>query len=66
MMLMMLMIQVEDLYETPAFLWLPGVAGPKFNMTTRRVTMSNQIHHHQHPHTLGGLAYGFQYIDETY
>ena len=28
---------MEDLYETPAFLWLPGVAGPKFNMTTRKV-----------------------------
>ena len=28
---------MEDLYETPAFLWLPGVAGPKFNMTSKRV-----------------------------
>lgn len=25
---------VEDLYETPTDLWIPGVAGPKFNLTT--------------------------------
>jgi hypothetical protein len=28
---------VEHLYETPTQLWIPGVAGPKFNMTTNRV-----------------------------
>ncbi len=28
---------VEDLYETPTQLWIPGVAGPKFNITTGRV-----------------------------
>ncbi len=27
---------VEDLYETPTDLWIPGVAGPKFNLTTGR------------------------------
>ena len=27
---------VEDLYETPTDLWLPGVAGPKFNLSTGR------------------------------
>ena len=30
--------QVEDLYETPSFLWLPGVAGPKFDIETRMVS----------------------------
>ena len=30
--------QVEDLYETPSFLWLPGVAGPKFDIETRKVS----------------------------
>ena len=30
--------QVEDLYETPSFLWLPGVAGPKFDIDTKRVS----------------------------
>ena len=26
---------VEDLYETPSDLWLPGVAGPKFDIISR-------------------------------
>ena len=29
---------MEDLYETPAFLWLPGVAGPKFDIKTKKVS----------------------------
>ena len=52
-------VQVEDLYETPAFLWLPGVAGPKFNMTTRKVKISysaSSSHNHHHHHDGGGLA----------
>ena len=28
---------VEDLYETPMDLWIPGAAGPKFNVSTNRV-----------------------------
>ena len=25
------------MYETPSFLWLPGVAGPKFDIETKEV-----------------------------
>ena len=28
-------LAVEDLYETPSDLWLPGVAGPKFDIISR-------------------------------
>ena len=33
-----LLLAVDDLYETPSFLWLPGVAGPKFDIKTKKVT----------------------------
>ena len=32
-----LLAAVDDLYETPSFLWLPGVAGPKFDIKTKKV-----------------------------
>ena len=32
-----LMEAIGDLYETPTDFWRPGVAGPKFNMSTNRV-----------------------------
>ena len=28
---------MEELYETPSYLWLPGVAGPKFDIATKEV-----------------------------
>ena len=33
-----LLAAVDDLYETPSFLWLPGVAGPKFDIKTKKVS----------------------------
>ena len=33
-----LLLAVDDLYETPSFLWLPGVAGPKFDIKTKKVS----------------------------
>ena len=32
-----LLLAVEELYETPSYLWLPGVAGPKFDIATKEV-----------------------------
>ena len=29
---------IDDLYATPQFLWIPGAAGPKFNITTKSVS----------------------------
>ncbi len=31
---------VEDLYETPSDLWLPGVAGPKFDKKSKGRTVT--------------------------
>lgn len=33
-----LLLAIDDLYETPSFLWLPGVAGPKFDIKTKTVS----------------------------
>ena len=33
-----LLLAIDDLYETPSFLWLPGVAGPKFDINTKTVS----------------------------
>ena len=33
-----LLAAVDDLYETPSYLWLPGVAGPKFDIKTKEVS----------------------------
>ena len=32
-----LLLAIGDLYATPTDFWRPGVAGPKFNITTNKV-----------------------------
>merc|ERR1740129_2134982 len=34
-----LLIAIEDLFETPSDLWLPGVAGPKFDIKSKNVSV---------------------------
>jgi len=34
-----LLIAIEDLFETPSDLWLPGVAGPKFDINSKNVSV---------------------------
>ena len=33
-----LLASIDDLYDTPSYLWLPGVAGPKFDIKTKKVS----------------------------
>ena len=56
-----LLAAVDELYETPSFLWLPGVAGPKFNIETKRVS-AVVVEYEAGLH----FSYNYEAMDEFY